>query len=73
LDDRTVGDKQTQQIYYLRNQIFWQKSDDRSETGQAKGAQKWCFHVIPTLFGRAKFLNKFFGLYYIYIWLNVGT
>jgi len=30
-------------------------------------------HVIPTLFGRAKFLNKFFGLYYIYIWLNVGT
>ena len=40
----------SRQIEYLRNQIFWWKSDDRSEIGQAKGAQKWCFHVIPMSF-----------------------
>jgi hypothetical protein len=43
--------------------IFWRKSDDRSETGRAKEAQKWCFRVIPTHFGRAKNLSKIFGLY----------
>ena len=46
----TVADNSSQQIEYLRNEIFWRKSDDSSEIGQAKGAQKWCFHVIPTSF-----------------------
>ena len=33
---------------------------------RTKGAQKWCFHVIPTHFGRAKILSKIFGLHQVY-------
>ena len=44
--------------------IFWWKSDDRSETGPVKGAQKWCFHVIPTSFlAVPKFWAIFFASY----------
>ena len=37
------------QLNISETSFFWRKSDDKSETGRAKGAQKWCFYVIPTL------------------------
>ena len=36
----------------------------------SKRSSKWCFHIIPTLFGRANFLSKIITCYR---WLNLGT
>ena len=66
-DVPTVADNKSPQIGYLTNQIFWRKSDNRSETRQANGAHTECFHVIPTTFWLRQIFEQNFSNLLLYM------